>query len=346
MEPTNQTGEPKTLQQQAEDLFKSQDPKPADPNPPVEDELKPNSPYEAKPRKSEDWKNLQSLKEEALERASTAEAKVAQLEAQLKAAVPTDDIQAALKEREQLSELLKQVALERSPEFQTKYDRKLEPIRNQLKLIAGDKADVLINTVTPTGYDVATVKGILEDMSPTEQQLIVTNITSLASVLGERQAEIDASSSSYDQLIKEQTQQQEQHYKDTIAQMEQAFNQHKAVWQDQEQGIPALIPEDGNEDHNKKVDERLSRAQAVFSGNMSPEDLAQSSLWIALGPDIAHDLKEANEEITKLKDQIKKLGGPSTSSTPSTETDEDKYKDMDFAQRITQQAMDEGLLTR
>lgn len=130
------------------------------------------------------------------------------LKAELAAAKgkPADDSTKTLleqlqKERDEYSQRLKELDIERHPEFQAKFGKRIESLGNSIKATVGQKGDALLALLKlpDSEYKAAQVDGIIEELSPTQRTKLGGYIAQYEIAQQERQAEVEAAKGSWDQ---------------------------------------------------------------------------------------------------------------------------------------------------
>lgn len=273
------------------DITKREEPKPADPE----------VPKTIKSTKAAD--DFKAIKAER-------DALAKQIE-ELKKTPQSNDYEAKLKalqeERDQFSEKLKLLDIERHPEFVKKYESKLGQINESVRSLVGSdaaKLDALLKQ-PESDYRNQQIDEIVESLSASKRAKLGALLVQQEQLQQERNAEIEAAKKDYDQIVSR--------YKDDAAQKDQlAIQQAEATWQNVSKlagELEVFQPVEGDPKSADEINASLQLAKEIFSGNNSEEDLAKAALWAVAAPRYREALYAQIEVNKRLQTELSKFKG-------------------------------------
>lgn len=206
---------------------------------------------------------------------------------------------------------LKQVAVERDPEFKARYEPRREAVLGKIKQVSGG-ASAKIEAILklPAGeYRDAALEQALDTFQPTTKATLMGHLQVLAMVDAERDADLASRKAMYETNQQQFATQQQQAARERESKLTAALDKQIAAWGDPEEGHPLLQKRDGDDKWNRQVEKRVALARSIFSGEADPVALAQASLKAA-----AHDAAlqmafEATQEVQRLTEQLAKFHG-------------------------------------
>lgn len=260
-------------------------------------------------RTADQWKHLKETKEAELA-AARAEA------AEWKSKVENNPEHTKTKtELAEYRELLKQVAIERDPEFNARFTVKRDAIIKGAKLAAGEVGEdvaKLLNLPASDWRD-GQIDMLIEELSEGVKQRIGAARNVLNQIEFEREAEIASKKASFETTQQQAFAVQAQKQKEKEGRMQIAFQETLKEWQDPENGMPLFI---ANTDQEKKdVAQAIQLAQAIFSGNLTEKELSAAALWAAAGPGLLRRDFKRQEEYQLMKTAYEKLRGVQPGAT-------------------------------
>lgn len=287
----------------------------------VKSEVKVEGDEEKWPRSSKDWsefKAARKAKEDALVKERDGvktELETVRKEVEtLKKSGPSPELDGLKKERDELSEKLRLVAVEKHPKFQTYFDNKVNAQLDLAKRIVGeDKADRVVQALKlPEGaYKEAQLEELMGELGTMSQTRIGGVINSLAQITQERETEIANAKTSYEKITAEQAAKAEQTTKAQREQAEKMFSDAVTSAQDPKNGLAIFQKKDGDEKWNAEVQQRVDLAKNLLFGNFKPDQVAKASLYAAGFPSVLKWANEMGEENKKLQAQVKELSSAS-----------------------------------
>lgn len=303
--------EPQAAQKQQEQLKAEPAPEPAKPEP-KKNPLDITKREEPKPADPEVPKTIKSTKAADDFKAIKAErdALAKQIE-ELKKTPQSNDYEAKLKalqeERDQFSEKLKLLDIERHPEFVKKYESKLGQINESVRSLVGSdaaKLDALLKQ-PESDYRNQQIDEIVESLSASKRAKLGALLVQQEQLQQERSAEIEAAKKDYDQIVSR--------YKDDAAQKDQlAIQQAEATWQNVSKlagELEVFQPVEGDPKSAEEINASLQLAKDIFNGNNSEEDLAKAALWAVAAPRYREALYAQLEVNKRLQAELSKFKG-------------------------------------
>jgi hypothetical protein len=273
------------------------------------------------PRTAQDWKKFTKTRDEQY---AAKDAAIKKLESDLQAerervakAIPASEspeFDALRKERDLYSEQLKVVSVENHPKFKAHFENRTNAQVDLAKRIVGaEKAERLTTLLKmqDSDYKTSQIENLISDLSPMNQSRIAGVVNALDEIANERQTEISKARENYDKLTAEQ-QAQANNRKQGIEKM---FSERINLAQDKEKGFFLFQPREGDEAWNKAVNERIDSAKLLLFGNPKPDRLMQAALDAAAYPELLKSMLAADQEIEKLRGQVKELSGASPQIT-------------------------------
>lgn len=278
-------------------------PRPVEPPKPV-DEL----PEDKWPRTAQEWKKFKEIKardiKERDEKIKAIEAERDEIKKKISETPVSPELESLKKERDELSERLRILDVERHPKFTAYFQNRTQTQVDLAKRIVGpeyaEKAAKLLSL--PDGqYKDSQIEEMLLNLSPLQQSRFGSVLNSLADIEAERQSEIKRSRENYDKMTAEQTAAREQQMKG----IEKAFNDAALKVQDTN---PVFKKREGDHAWNTEVEKRLEMARNLFFGKgVKPEQVIQASLDAAALPSILSGYEAMYNENERLKAQVAEL---------------------------------------
>lgn len=273
--------------------------KPAEPPPAEPTKLDPAKLAFDKPSKSEQWREVKAAKEAAERKAQELEAKLAKL----------GDVETLMKSQEELANLrrqLREVAVERDPEFQSQYQAQRKAhIAEARDAVGPDLADEVERILDRYGEAAGPrIRDLVK-----EHNLDQFAATQLASaVTGLRNVEVNKrelarrSAENWDKNVTEQTLAHRRAQEQALAARQQALD---ALLEEHKEH-PLLKPKD---EKDTGPSEALAVAKRVAALDLEPDELARVALMSATYPRVLGALQESTSRIAELEAQLTELRG-------------------------------------
>lgn len=206
---------------------------------------------------------------------------------------------------------LKQVAVERDPEFKARYEPRREAVLGKIKQVSGGASAKIeaILKLPPGEFRDSALEQALETFQPTTKATLMGHLQVLAMVDAERDADLAGRKALYETNQQQFATQQQQAARERESKLTAALDKQIAAWGDSEEGHPLLQKRDGDDKWNRQVEKRVALARSIFAGETDAATLAQASLKAA-----AHDAAlqmafEATQEVQRLTEQLAKFHG-------------------------------------
>jgi len=234
-------------------------------------------------------------------------------------------------ERDDLDQRLKLAAIERHPQFQKEFQAKVDSVTEQAKRVVGtESADRIAELIqlTDSEYRSNAIEEVMLELSTTKQAQLGSLLTRMDEVRYERAAALENAESTYQNMMAEQSKQQE-------AQMAATHKLFDGVVNDAS-NLEVFAQREGDDGWNSEVKQRVDMARSIFSGENDPAELARASLWAAAAPKYRELLVQQIELNRRLQKQL----GDQGESNPSVSSGggEAKSEPVDFVTAF-QQAM-------
>lgn len=261
----------------------------------------------AKPTKAADWDALKAKHAEELAAIKAERDNYQRDLAAAKAAGDSEEVKRLRDEHKQYKELLRDVAIERDPEFKARYQTKSQAAIEAATQAAGDNGEKLAKLLAlpSTPWRDEQIDKLTEGLSASSKRRVEAALVTLEQVDVARQAEIAERRATFEAKQSELTSTQQQREAAQRAQLDGVFDKVKSEWTEKH---PFFAPREGDDQHNQQVQQSLALAKEIFNGQMSPEDLVAASFWAASGPVVLDGwMKEraAREAAEKQLDRLR-----------------------------------------
>lgn len=243
---------------------------------------------------------IKALEQELEKRPATApSAATAELEKKLAEAI---------KERDAFSEKLMQVDVEKHPTFQTAFTQKLDEAIATTKEIVGPEVADRIEAVLkmPIGkYRQEQIDALAETLTPYQLNALAMADITIKQLSKQRDAMLSKPKEIWQEL---QAREKEQIEKQ-IAANRDVFNSVLQQAESKEDGVFAFQEREGDTEWNQAVKDRKRLAEAIYTGELKPQDRARAAAWAASAPALVAQLKSLNAELEALKAENESLKG-------------------------------------
>lgn len=253
------------------------------------------------------WKLLRAKAKERNEFESKLKTATEEIE-KLKNApkVPGDpaELEALKKERDLLSDRLKELDVERHPKFQTYFDNKTNAVLAEAKKVGGTEfGDKIANLLKlpDSEYRTAQLGEILSQLPPLNQGRLVKVLSDMEAVQSEKGVELAKARENYDKIQKAEREQAQKSQQEQRAKIDQALDRQIAEAQ---KAIPLFQKRDGDDKWNKSVDDRLNNARNSLKNGLDEESLARALIWAQVAPEILQDALAKAQDISSLQKEL------------------------------------------
>lgn len=207
-------------------------------------------------------------------------------------------------ERDIYYEEVKHTRVEADPEFRAKFDSRRDAAINIAKRSAGGAADDIAK-IMQLGDSDARRAALAErltsgNFSDASKAKIAAAVASLDALDVERELEIASRKATWEHTQASRQQQQAMQRQQREGQLNGEFEAVVNQWADPEKGMPFVL-----NDPQRVVNE----ARRLFSAETQPRALAEGAMKAAVMPLIMEQYMGALDEVHKLQEQVKLLGG-------------------------------------
>lgn len=245
-------------------------------------------------------------------------------------------LEALAKEKQQLEDTLRVVALERDPTFRNFYDgRRKTAVDAAASLVGKDKAEALqgILSIANEQYRDEALSKLMEGLPHHKQIMLGSALMELNKIESERNADLGKSKELYAQREAKQAEET----KAREAKMEAEFNLLKAQWTDPEKGMP-VFQHNGDKAHNEEVDSAMDEAFDLVKnfGNLPASQQIRAGAWVVAGPRLIKAMQNMGKALTEAQANLQRLAGgaPNPADGGSNTQPTDPYKNMDVGKAI------------
>lgn len=269
----------------------------------VHDELPPEN------LKAEDWKKLKNTHKEALQ---AREKQIKELQGQLEQKSDTSALEAIKKERDELQARLETIALEKSPQFQNKYQKAFDRAATLAKQAVGEKHAEQIAALIQlpqSAYRDNQINEIREELSGISQGRLDNALVDMDMARDEMNSELANSKGKLAELDASEKQKAQTE----ASKQAELVEKRTKLTREIAKGSSAFTYIEGNEEHNQQIDNRLDFLDRFHTGKLTDEEfislpaLAKEAEWLS-----QFALPQILEENRKLKEEL----GQFTSSNP------------------------------
>ncbi|MDA1277243.1 MAG: hypothetical protein O2960_24800 [Verrucomicrobia bacterium] len=269
---------------------------------------------EWKPKTNEASKHWEEMKTRHSQEVAQIKSDTDKLKAELQAARAAGDSEEVKKIKDELSqyrEIIRDVAIERDPDFKQRYSARQDAAISAAKLAAGDAAPQLEALLkAPSGpWRDEQINSLIEDLPASSQRRVGAALGVLDQIDIERDTEIASRRTQFDQkqsaLMTQQQRQQEQRTRELTG----AFESTLKEWTDNKNGNPFFVEKDGDTEHNAAVRESIELSKSIFNGQLQPDELSRAALWAAMGPRALEGWQIAIARAEKAERMLDKIRG-------------------------------------
>ncbi len=242
---------------------------------------------------------------------------------------------------------MQQIALEKDPRFENHFKAKTDTAIALARQAVGDSHAERVSKLLQlpdSDWRTEQLETVMSELGPTRQSRLGAAIVEMDRINLERSTALSRSKENWEAMQKadrDERQNQKQ-------QFERTFQDTLQKWSDPEKGLALFQKKDGDEEHNKSVDDRVNYARNMLDMKLNPAEYTKAVLWAASAPGLLQDLL-ASREREKQKDaeiEALKSGGPELQSAADggeTEANDDKqYENMSYGEIIAAKAAKAG----
>lgn len=271
---------------------------------------------------------------------STWKTKNSELEKQLLEIKSQYDPDAFKKYKDQNLELtttIRRLNVTKHPDFIQKFDKPIEDAVAKAKTIVPQEKHALVERLLrlPDSPDRdSDIQSLIETLPPFRQIQFGTIYDQATSAVAARNNALVDEGKWVEQEEVRQKADQERRVATSKKAAEDAFQKALGTWD-----ASVFGKKEGDEEHNKAAEERLSRARNVLFGNISPEEIAQVALQSSAIPYYEKTLKEAAAEIERLTAIVDKSSSRSQGKTTESAAKEQPEDAMSWVRRREQELL-------
>lgn len=196
------------------------------------------------------------------------------------------DVEALKKELKEYRETLRDVAIERDPEFKQRFSTRENAAIEAAKMAAGENAEKVekLLKLPSSPWRDEQLQKLSDDLPASSQRRLNAALNLLEQVDVERTAEIASRRQTFEQKQALTKSQQRELDAAREREMETEFNAVAEEWTKPETGHPFLTERAGDTAHNEAVANARQIAKAVYNGGLSAKELAMAAHWAATAP--------------------------------------------------------------
>lgn len=316
----------KAAQVKDKGIAPAESPKPADPAPPPPPPVKPSVPGAPVAPVVEEWKptgkaaeHWQRLKDTHQAESATLKAQIEAMKSEISAAKAAGLDPAEIKTlRDQLKEhqqILRDVAIERDPEFQKRFSTKEKSAIDSAKLAAGEKGSKLeeLLKLPMSPWRDEQINEIVEELPASSQRRVNAALALMEQVDVERSAEIAIRRAEFDQRQAAGLDNQKAQQAAKLQEFNQAFDTELKAFSDPAAGHPFLREKAGDDTHNKEVAASKELAstlhKAFLGGQLTASDIAKAMLHVSISERMMKSAQAATERAEKAEKALDRLRG-------------------------------------
>lgn len=258
-----------------------------------------------KPR-GETAKHFDTLKQKHADEIATLKARYEMLENQLKNGNP--EVEVTKKRLSEYETILRDVAIERDPQFKQKYDTQTKVAIDAAKMAAGDSAEKLGKLLaTPNSpWRDEQISKLVEELPASAKRRVEAALINLEQIDIARNVEIENARQNFDMKQSALLNQDKEIKARQQQQMQSVFDGIQKQWTEKH---PFFQKRDGDDKYNAEVQQSLDLAKQIFMGDGTPEELAMAAFWAASGDRVLKGWMKAMKELEAANKTIDKLRG-------------------------------------
>ena len=278
------------------------------------------------PRTAKDWDAYRAANKK---RADDYESKIGEMQKKIeeyeKAPKPGangDDprVTALQKEIDDYSERLRLVDITQHPKFKAFYDGKVNAqIELAKRIVGADHADAIgkLLAMPDNEFRQEKIEAILGELSTLQQARVGSVLNTLTEIETEKTGHIEQAKTDLVAMQEKKKVEAETAKTEGMKKAEAAFATVLSTVQNPKDKDSLFIfqKQEGNEEWNKGVDDRIAYGKNLLFGQTPPQDLIKAALHAAALPGVVKSYQIALEKIKTLETQVAGL----TASTPKLE---------------------------
>lgn len=268
---------------------------------------------EWRPRGTEAGKQWDEMKTRHSDEVAQIKAETERLKTELRqaASLSSPEVEKMRKELTEYREALRDVAIERDPEFKQRFGTRQDAAIGAAKLAAGDKSEKLeaLLKAPPGPWRDEQINALIEELPSSSQRRINAALGVLEQIDVERESEIAGRRATFEQKQSHIQGQRQRQQEEQMHRMNGMFESTLKGWTDPKNGNPFFIEREGDDKHNSAVKESVELARSIFSGQMEPQDIVNAALWASQGPRALEGWREATARAEKAEKMLDRIRG-------------------------------------
>lgn len=220
------------------------------------------------------------------------------------------EIAKQLAERDEYFDIVKQINVERDPEFVAKFEPRRDAAIRAAKAVAGGAAEDLGKLMSQPASDVRDdkIEKLTENFSESSKRRVAAALQNLAVIDVEREGEIAHRKANFEARQLDGFKQHEQQQRERTQVLDRAFHQTLAHWSDPKEGMPFFVKTEDPR-WNAEVDATIATARDIFNGSLTPEQLADAAKWAAVAKRVFSERDQLLTELQKFKEHDSRMRG-------------------------------------
>jgi hypothetical protein len=251
------------------------------------------------------------------------------------------------KRNDELTRLIKEVALDRLPEFKKHFeDRRNTALAIGQQIVGQEHAETLkkIAQLPDGDFRNQIARGLLDNLDEFQKTELGPVLVDIRKINFERQSALDKP----DDHLKLYDQIKERDSKRRAEEFERTFQDTLQKWSNPDNGLALFQKKDGDEAHNAEVAQRVETARNILNLNLSADQLSKAALWSAAAPGLLKNQMALAKENKALKEELESLkaGGPDLkggTENESTVDDEKQFEGMSMGEIVVAKAKKAGV---
>ncbi|MGB2815199.1 MAG: hypothetical protein WBC75_08975, partial [Dehalococcoidales bacterium] len=216
------------------------------------------------------------------------------------------------KERDLYRDQLRQVAIERDPEFNRKFEVQINSAIDGAKMVAGDRGEELGKLLkSPAGpWRNQKLNELLADTDDMTKVSLMGALTTVTNLEFQKNSEVKASLDSWDQreaqqqgLMKSQQEEQKRHYETLF---DKTLKEHQS---EGKLGNWLYKPQEGNTEHNTSIAKSVDEAKLILRGEITPERAVELALNQGAYPRLVESFNTLLVERNALQEKLGEIQG-------------------------------------
>lgn len=290
---------------------------------------------------AKNWKALKDDRDRWKKAAEDLQAKITDT-----GASDPEAVAALIKERDELRGVISKALVQEDPQFRAKY----EPLERQatelaLQAVPAEQHDAFKEIAAmPVGQARRQrLKEMLSELDDVDRSTVIASLNDLDRVRAARNAELDGAKQNWQKIQQDRQLSVQQELKRQQAELEKTLERLS----DPEVGAAPFQIIEGNQEHNKAVEEIKTEARRILSGKLTNPEFINAVTLAATAPALIKELQSANKRIEELQSKINAMTNAQPGldgDLPTVPTGEDggHYEGLSYGEVIASMAHKTG----